>query len=177
MPHTTNAQKIEEPEEASNREVLARFTAPRVVIAGPEKLTIKETRAIKYALEDRKARVTVLRMTDEFRMQEFIDAVDGCTWVLIAVEENPGREIDLLRIVERAALPRPKLGIICLGKQVHGAARLHANGHLDLVVKRTPGDMSFHASSRTSSMLLAQSLSDEADTASIARCIVPNTIG
>jgi hypothetical protein len=168
------ALKVEDVPEPTNRQILARLPRPHVVIAGPERLTVDEVRSLRYALEDRKARVTTFRMTDEFRMSEFAEAVEGCAWVLIAVEEYPGRELELLRIVEHVNLPLPNVGFICLDERVNVSNRLHVGGRVDLVVKRVPGDQSFGSTTRARDMVLAKHLTNEHDAASIARAVVRN---
>ena len=172
--HATATVRADDDSQPSNREILARLPRPHIVVAGPEKFTIQEMQTIRFALEDRKARVTTLRMTDEFRMPEFKDAVEGCAWVLIAIDEFPGRELELLRVVEHTSLPLPCVGLICLADRVNVSNRLHVGGRIDLVVKRSPGDRSFSSHTRARDMILALDLTDESCASAIARAVVPH---
>lgn len=171
MMHPARTPKLEEPQEQPVPRPLIR---PHVIVAGPEAFTIDEMRTVRHALEDRKARVSTFRMTDEFRMSEVADEMETCTWLLLGVDEYPGRELEILRCAERAKIPTPKVGLICLKHRVDVSSRMHVGGKLDLVVKRVPGDMSFNNSSRTNhSMVLAPDLTSETDAARIARAVIP----
>ena len=171
MTQSARAPKPEETPETAPQ----RFIRPHVIVAGPESFTIDEVRMIRHVLEHRKARVSTFRMTDEFRMSEVDDAMETCTWLLLGVDEYPGRELEILRSADRAKIPTPKVGFICLKHRVNVSGRMLVGGKLDLVVKRVPGDVSFNNSSRTNhSMVLAPDLANEHDAALIARAVIPS---
>lgn len=153
--------------------VSPRLPRPHVIIAGPEKFSMDEMRTMRHVFEDRKARVTTFRMTMDFLLREFQEEIEGSTWVLIAIDQEPGRETELIRIVERAKLPLPKLGFICLADRVNILPRMRVGGGIQLIVKRTPDDTSFNSVS-ASAMVLAEDLTNESHVLRIARAVVPH---
>ncbi len=146
-------------------------TYPRIMLGGPKELTHQEALSIGDALRLRHADVDVMRITDDFRIADFANALQGCGWLLLAIGMHPLRELEMLREAERAMVP--KIGIICLADSVAVSQELHEGGRIDVVVKRTPGDRSFSSPSRSMNMLLIRDLNNEQELAALARMVIP----
>lgn len=143
---------------------------PYIVVAGPENLSEAELQNICSGLENRRARTAGFRMTEAFRIDQFRAALAGCDWLLIALEEHPGRELELLRVAERELVP--KVGVICLSRRIQTSGSNHIGGQLDLVVRRSYGDMSFDFT-RSNHTLVVINLQSESGAKDIARAIIP----
>ncbi len=151
-------------------------TRPLILIGGPERLSVKEALTLGDALKERHASVEVFRITDEFRMSEFRESLGGCAWLLLAVDEFPGYELEMLREAQNAGIPIPKIGIICLADRVQTSGTRHIGGTVEFIVRRTPGDMSLGSLTRTHHFLLVEDLTNEASARSIARIVVPQEL-
>lgn len=149
---------------------------PLVLIGGPAKLSVKEALNIGDALKELGAAVEVFRMSDEFRMSEFKTSLRGCAWLLLAVDEFPGYELQMLREAQNASLPLPKIGIICLADRVHTSGKHHIGGSVEFIVRRSPGDMSLGSLSRSHHFMLVEDLTDEASVKTIARAVIPRPL-
>ena len=168
---TANARTIEPKVSVQESPRVAR---PLIIIGGPAKLSVKEALCIGDALKARRAAVEVYRIDDRFRMSEFKAALCGCAWLLLAVDEFPDQELEMLRAAQDTDVP-PKIGIICLGHRVHVPNKSRP-GAVDFIVRRTPGDMSLGSMSRTHHHLLVEDLVSDESARAIARIVVPSEL-
>ena len=153
-----------------------RGQCPLVIIAGPMEFTVQETLCIGDGIRRRGADVEVFRMPPDFRMTEFIESLAGAAWLLLAISEFPGRELEMLREAQHLGTRGPKIGIICLAERVQTSNSEHEGGTVDFIVRRTPLDMSLSSFSRSHHFLLADDLTSDAAANSIASSIIPVSI-
>lgn len=165
-----NARTITMPKTARRQR---RGHCPLVLLAGPEAFTVQETLCIGDAIRSRQADVEVFRADSAFRITDFVQSLAGATWLLLAVGEYPGRELEMLRETQRLGKRSPKIGIICLAERVQTSHFKHEGGIVDLIVRRSPLDMSLSSFSRSHHMLLAEDLTTDQAANSIARAIIP----
>jgi len=142
--------------------VQATKPAERVVIGGPEALSITEGVAIKEALEAVGIDARLFRADEGFRIAEFVRALEGAQWLLLACTNNPRIELQMLQEAEKALVP--KIGIICLGAtDFLSQPRTGLAGVVELLVHQRPLDVRRLPHGRYNHrLLLAVSLVSEA---------------
>lgn len=129
----------------------------RGIICGPETFSIAEAQAIRKALEDFSVASQIFIANDEFRIEEFQETLSGCSWLLLALGQYPGRELDMLRRAEQAGVD--KIGFICLvSSDALSSRRSRNDGTTDLVIVRTPKDHALLSPSRHTHSLVVPDL-------------------